>query len=250
MMKMSKMTIFVLALLLTGAPFMQAKGATAEAQEKQIICIGDSITFGYKRGKKETQPYPQQVGLMLNGDWNVGNWGSSGTTMASYEREDGRLVGYLNYPVRFEMLAKTKPSIAVIMLGTNDAGLQPWNEKYKAIFEESYRKFVGIIQESERKPEVILCLPPPVFHNEKYKHSEKLLTEEIIPFIKKLAEEKNLQTIDLYAALKPMEAFFPDGLHPQDDAVNKMAQTVYEALQANDRFKEINAKYAVEEVNK
>ena len=77
-MKMKKMIRVVLAMVLTSAPFMQVKGATAEEQEKQIICIGDSITFGYKRGKKETESYPQQVGSLLNKEWNVANWGSSG----------------------------------------------------------------------------------------------------------------------------------------------------------------------------
>ena len=53
---------------------------------------------------------------------------------------------------------------------------------------------------------------------------------QVIPHIKKVADEKNVPVIDLYAALSDKPDLFPDKIHPNAAGARVIAQTVYAAL--------------------
>ena len=51
------------------------------AQKKiKVACIGNSITYGYTLPARETQAYPAQLQQMLGSNYDVKNFGKSGST--------------------------------------------------------------------------------------------------------------------------------------------------------------------------
>ena len=64
--------------------------------------------------------------------------------------------------------------------------------------------------------------PPPVFSNETGLNPEFFL-ENIIPNIEKVAKQTNLPIIDVYSALANSSNLFPDGVHPNAEGAQLIA---------------------------
>ena len=71
--------------------------------------------------------------------------------------------------------------------------------------------------------------------NTNWSHQPKVLSDEIIPLIKKVAAAKGYPVIDLYSALSGHEECYPDTdkLHPNDQGHRFIAETVYSVLMKN-----------------
>ena len=180
----------------------------------RVACIGDSIT--------DLPDYPNALQTRLGSKYRVGNFGAGGATVLldtdkSY-MDQVEFVGAKNF----------LPDIAIIMLGTNDAR----TDHFKSIenFVPDYMKLINEIQEIESNPEIFLVKPPPIFDN-KFELKNVNLLEEIIPRIEQIANEKGLPIIDVYAALENHpEHFWNDGIHPNSEGANVIANEVYEAI--------------------
>ena len=157
---------------------------------------------------------------MLGSDYNVTNFGVSGTTVTSPE------IPYFYQP-KFEEAKEYLPNIAVIMLGTNDARA----DHFKSIdyFVADYMELITTIQELESKPEIFLVKPPPIFENILELNNTNLV-DEIIPRIEQIANDLNLHIIDVYTVLENHPEYFPDGVHPNSEAAKIIAEEVYEAI--------------------
>jgi len=185
-------------------------------QETRIVCVGDSITEGAGLANHNYTAYPAVLGRILGDSYAVLNSGRSATTLS--------LKG--DFPYRtckeFTNTFVFKPDIIIIALGTNDTKPYNWNAEN---FEHDYRALIDTFKTMDTNPDIILCIPVPVFKTT-WAINDSTLTNGVIPVIEKLAAEYKLPLIDLYAGLKSDGALFPDNIHPDANGAEKIAQLV------------------------
>jgi acyl-CoA thioesterase-1 len=61
---------------------------------------------------------------------------------------------------------------------------------------------------------------------DKWGISEKVVKEEVIPAIKKVARKRKVKTIDLYTAFTGMDTLTYDGIHPNGEGAALLANEV------------------------
>ena len=120
------------------------------------------------------------------------------------------------------------PDIVVIKLGTNDSKPQNWAKKEG--FAASTRSLVEAFQKVNQKVKLYLCYPVPVIAQGNFGIRNEIVKLEIIPLIKRVATEMNLEIIDLYSALDGKPELFPDRVHPNEEGAALIAQAVHAAL--------------------
>jgi alpha-L-fucosidase 2 len=123
------------------------------------------------------------------------------------------------------------PEIIVIMLGTNDTKPQNWDH---GSFVRDYQALIDTFSVNLRKPDIYLCLPVPVFETT-WGINDSVLTRGIFPVIQQLVLENKLKIIDLYHPLLDQRRNFPDNVHPNEKAAEKMAEIVAGVLKNRTR---------------
>ena len=122
----------------------------------KIVAIGDSITFGYDSSDPATKSWPSQLTNMLHDSskYEVVNLGLNGRCML----KTGWLP-YWNEP-QYRQALESNADIVVLMLGTNDAFNQYWDEtKFIEDYLEMSRSFLNM----PSKPELYIMVPPPLY---------------------------------------------------------------------------------------
>ena len=179
----------------------------------RVACIGDSIT--------ELTSYPSELQTMLGDNYHVGSFGTTGSTVL--------LDTYWPYMYQTSFLNAKNflPDIVVAMLGTNDAR----TDNFKSVdnFVQDYMKLIKQIQILGTQPKIFLVKPPPIFDNDLDLISEDFV-EEIIPRIEEIANNQELQIIDVYGALENHPEYFIDGVHPTSEGSTAIATEVYNAI--------------------
>ena len=214
MMKAVKLLLVVSVLIFVQAVFAQEKIT-------KVAIIGNSITEGTFLDNPAVNSYPGQLAKMLPSNWEVGNFGVSGRTML----KNG------DYPIwneqKFKDALNFQPNIVVIMLGTNDS--KPYNWVHKNDFYADYISMVDTFESLASHPKVIVCYPPKAFTHA-YNIDDSVIHNEIIPIIKRVSEEKNLQIIDCYTPTSDKSSLFNDGIHPNKEGAHYLAGIIYTAL--------------------
>jgi lysophospholipase L1-like esterase len=72
-------------------------------------------------------------------------------------------------------------------------------------------------------------MPPPIFENN-LNLTSTIYTQEIIPAIQQVANSMGLPLIDVYTPLVNHPEYFPDGVHPNSEGAQIIANTVYNAI--------------------
>lgn len=179
----------------------------------RVACVGDSITEGSR--------YPVHLQAMLGDSYMVGNFGVSGSTVLLNSDTP-----YMKQSA-FQKAKAFRPSIVIIMLGTNDAH----ETTHKSIenFQADYKKLISAYQALESNPQIWLVTPPPIFENE-LALSETNLKQGVIPQIEQLAEELGLPLIDVNTALTNYPEYFGDGVHPSNEGAMLIASKINQAI--------------------
>ena len=137
-----------------------------------------------------------------------------------------------------------RPDVAIIKLGTNDSKPQNW--KHGAEFKQDLVQMITTLCPeladlpknkkkrakalAEVKTKIILCTPVPAF-KQSWNINESIIANEIIPIQQEVAKEYGLQVIDLHTLFADGEdLLFPDGIHPNEKGVRKMADIISAAL--------------------
>jgi acyl-CoA thioesterase-1 len=179
----------------------------------RVACVGDSITEG--------SGYPENLQVMLGNNYKVGNFGVSGSTVL--QNSD---VPYMNQAAFWRAIA-FKPSIVVVMLGTNDAKESSYGSVENFI--SDYKELVREYERLESKPKIWLVTPPPIFENDLNLNNTNL-EQNIIPSIEYVANELDMPTVDVNTVLTDYPEYFMDGVHPSSDGAMLIASKINQAI--------------------
>ena len=204
----------------------------------KVACIGNSITDGHGIDMATQHGYPALLQQMLGDGYWVKNFGVSGRT----------LLNKGDFPYMNEMAWKDavafQPDVVIIKLGTNDSKPQNW--QYGAEFKAGLKQMITTLRPdlaqpqkkkgkkakaaAPKKPEIILCTPIPAFKSS-WDINEEIIANNIIPIQQEVAREYGLKVIDLHTLFaNGADMVRPDGIHPNEKGVKRMAEIVAETL--------------------
>lgn len=212
--KLLALTIAILIVLLSVETYAwQTMDKNANQAPIRVACVGDSITAG--------TAYPDDLWLMLGSKYVLGNFGVNGATI--YLGSDNPYA----FTPAFNASEQFQPQIVIIMLGTNDAN--PALNESNAEFIKTYTWMVSQFQELESKPKVWIVKPPPILANDAGLNGT-YLEQNIIPDIEQVANATGASVIDVYNAMIGHPAYFPDGVHPNNEGSEALADIIYTAI--------------------
>jgi acyl-CoA thioesterase I len=181
----------------------------------RVACVGDSITGGTS--------YPLYLARLLGSSFMVGNFGVAGTT-ASLDSGGA----YIEQKA-FQDAKKFQPNIVIIMLGTNDANSTLYPDLNEAGFVEGCVQLIREFQALSAKPKIYLVKPPPVFNGETGTDAQ-YFRDFVLAGIEQVAAQTKLALIDVYSVLADYSDFFPDGVHPDNEGAQLIADEIYKAI--------------------
>ena len=186
-----------------------------------IVCLGDSITFGYKLADPVHQSFPGQIAKQAQGNWKILNCGVNGATVL----EKGDLP--ISSQKAYQRAIKAKSDVIILMLGTNDT--KHHNFQFRDEFVDDYIKLVKTLKNLPSHPYIIACSIPPIFKN----YPNGLTTEreqEINKLIRQAVTASGIDFLDIYPALSKNRAYFIDGVHPNASGAKAIATLVYNKI--------------------
>ena len=203
--------------------FMLAACADKAAKFKplRVVCLGDSITYGYKLENPAKQSYPAQLNKLSRGQWHVLNSGVNGATLL--KQGDIPIVKQAAY----QRAMKFRPDVVVVILGTNDMKKTNW--KYRQHFVSDYGELIENFRTLESKPHIIACTIPPIFGAHANGFGEEK-TIEINRKVRQVVAHENIDLLDIYTPLLKREKLFQDGVHPDARGAQEIAILVLDKV--------------------
>lgn len=191
----------------------------------RVACIGDSITEGTFMPNKKMYNYPTQLDKLLEEKYIVENFGLSGA--CSMEQADKPYVNLSEY----EESVKFLPNIVFFMIGTNDSKTFNWNRE---VFNIDYRALIEAYLNLPSRPRVIIMTPIPAYSSA-YRIQGDVIQNELVPDVKEICTEMNLEMIDLNEAFTGRnELYIIDEIHLNQDGGQYMAKTIFESIDWQD----------------
>lgn len=200
-------------------------GVSLHAKIK-VACVGNSITFGLTLpdSTREALSYPGRLQTMLGDNYEVGNFGHSGSTLMRHGHRP-----YFNVPEFKEALAMDA-DIVVIHLGINDTDPRDWPE-YGDEFVTDYNALIDSLRAGRPDRRIIIArLTPIVARHPRFRTGTRdwrLLEQKAIEDVARI---NNVELIDFDAPLRDRQDLIHDGVHPNAEGYNILAKTVYGAI--------------------
>lgn len=207
------------AMLLFGMTSCVSK--TTTLKPLNVVCLGDSITYGHTLSNREKESYPSILRSMSKGVWTVMNYGVNGATVLN--KGDIPITAQEAY----EDALAAKPDVVVLMLGTNDVKDGNWQKSDD--FVSDYVALVRMFQKLPSRPRVISCSIPPIFTN----YPNGLTAERaqsVNSMLKEAVTESGVESLDIYTPLSRKPTFFTDGVHPNKYGAREMAALVFDKI--------------------
>ena len=205
----------------------------------RVACVGNSITDGHGIDMSDVKAWPGQLQKLLGSDYVVKNYGRSGKTLLKKGDQ----------PIWKEQAWRDalayKADVVIIKLGTNDSKPQNW--QYGNEFETDLRDMIDQLSPKQpvldkkgrptkklqrpQSPRIILCTPIPAY-KPSWEISDSVIVNHIIPTINKVAQEENLEIIDLHTLFNNADgkAMQSDGIHPTEAGDSQIARAVADII--------------------
>lgn len=195
----------------------------------KIACIGNSITYGAFIPNREKNSYPAQLQAYLGKDYEVRNFGVSGSTLLS--KGD---FPYINTHAYMDS-QKFLPDIVLIKLGTNDTKPQNW--KYQTEFKNDYQKLINSYKALPSHPRIILLTPVRCFLLDESSINAGYISESIRPTVEEIAWNNNLEIINLFNLFGDQwqPDIMPDRIHPSSIGAGMMAKKIGSYLKQTEK---------------
>lgn len=197
----------------------------AGAEKIKVACVGNSITYGSGVLNREKNSYPAQLGAMLGENYEVRNFGVSGSTLLT--KGDNPYVRTSDY----QKVLEYQPDIVTIKLGTNDSKLR--NRGALREFKENYKDLLKSFQQLPSCPRIILLTPIPAFTDPKdtVNITDAVIAGRIIPLLEEIALETGLEIVHLYPLFPKYEwHLVPDRIHPSAIGAGIITRRLYEQI--------------------
>lgn len=190
----------------------------------KVACVGNSITFGSMLSNRVKDCYPAQLSNMLGEGFDVGNFGKSGATML--RNGDRPYVKQAEYTKAIDF----EPDIVVIKLGTNDTKPMNW-DGHKGEFKDDTNYLIEQFEKLSSTQAVFMCTPCKVFNGGNYGITDEVVSGGVIPVLKEVVKERNMELIDIYTVVSGhSECFQKDGVHPDADGAKLIAEEICRVL--------------------
>lgn len=193
---------------------------TVAAKVIKVACVGNSITYGANILNREQNSYPAQLQAYLGGEYEVRNYGVSGTTLLS--KGD---YPYTATPA-YRQALDFQPDIVLIKLGTNDTKPQNWRFHHE--FEADYQKLIEQFRNLDSHPRIILLVPVRCFLTDETSISPLRISQSVRPAVEQIAWKNGLEILNLYSLFGDNwePHLMPDRLHPSAIGAGRMAQVI------------------------
>lgn len=219
----------IMLLVLTGLLmlhfFNHPIAPNTDTDKIKVVCVGDSITYGAAVPlTRSFRSYPAYLQELFGSDYRVFNFGLSGRTLLAE--------GDVPY-VDEDFYGKTLSSdadIFIIMLGTNDSKPFNWG---KGDYVAEYVDMVNAYRDACPDADIYLMQPSkcfPVDGKIKYGISNDVIESEIYDDVAQVAQKCGVNLIDLYSYTEDHPEWFDDGIHPNPEGNQKIAEYIYECL--------------------
>ncbi len=201
----------------------------------KIACVGDSLTYGHSW---PDQAYPVYLAEELGSGFYVENFGKNGASITGYNP-----TLYLKYAEQAEYEASIdyNADIVVMMLGTNDS--KGWADA-EAVFETDYKELINSYMAANPDVKIIFVTAPPTMADNKFSIPSDIITNNIVPLQKDIADYYELPVVDFsgkffdmsdhddpMASLIRGDAAF-DGVHLTEEGAQYLAGLIAEAIRA------------------
>lgn len=188
----------------------------------RIACVGNSITFGAGIENREMNSYPSQLGRLLGENYDVRNFGVSGTTLLSKGNAP-----YIKTSA-FTQALSFNPDWVFIKLGTNDS--KPVNRIYLNEYIQNYKDLINSFRQLTSSPKVVLLLPVPVFLTDTMSITAGVVKDKILPMVRQVAYDTGCEVINLYNLMIESQELIPDKVHPNADGASIIAKRINEFI--------------------
>ena len=189
---------------------------------RRIAFVGDSLTQG-----AYGIAYTVFVKKALKHNVTIGNFGVSGISATGYGGSwDDSDYKYIKQSA-FSELVEFQPELILVMLGTNDAF--GW-ERAKDVFEADYEELLTALTETGAK--IVVMTTIPVADENAFGIDDRIISDEIVPIEKAVAERVGADVYDTYAIVKENtpEKFYLDGIHQTDSGKEYFAGIVTDKI--------------------
>ena len=222
--KYFNLTMYDTDIFLTDLGYSQGK-PTIKRDLKLLACLGDSNT---------QRKYPQFLQQEIGNAYQVKNFGKGAATII-----DGSYFPY-HKTTQYKEALKFSPDIVLIMFGTNDANPKWSIDKTRKTnfkgspqeeFKSEYIQLINDFKSKNPQVEIYVLTPLPVWAKKKPKNKNLLgrkeqLNKWVIPTIKEIAKEQNLQLIDIHKMMKKGYQYSIDGVHITNEGYKILAKKI------------------------
>ena len=193
----------------------------------KVACVGNSITYGYGLAHRDTESYPVQLQRLLGDKFEVGNFGRSGATLLVHGHRP-----YVQQP-EFRAAMDFAGDIVVIHLGINDTDPRDWPH-YRDEFITDYCALIDSFRTVNPKARIIIARLTPISdRHQRFQSGTRDWLGEIQEVIPLIAEARGVEIIDFNTPFYNRPDYFPDGLHPNPEGAELMANVVFRHLTGN-----------------
>ncbi len=206
--------------LLTSIAVLLNSALPSNASTK-VVCVGNSIT--------EWSGYVQRLEWLLGTGYTVQNAGSAGKCVLKKAVVKAPVEGPYWGSDAFRSVFTANPTIIIIKLGTNDSKPENWTA-FKGEFYKDYSALIDTFLTIKPTPRIYLAFPVPAFSPACCNISPQVIQNEIIPLIDSLGRKRNMPVIDCHTPLLNGRAWFKDGVHPDFNGAQVIAETLYAGL--------------------